>query len=490
MLISLRSREPTETNSRIDSDRWEFYVPGVHVEYPATKLITDNLDDYARFWGQRRSQTRIVAQWNNFLAETIYVDYLSILGVNRQYPTRQFGSYGDVEYLPNQVRLVIDKYDWNSQNPQVVSDNFTLTNLTGVYSTLNQIIDPPEEAITGGYSPSRLSKITNANTVVTLRFTNYLSQRPLQIGVNLQEFQIHAVHTAISTMVPTVTVVLQQSATDIATLTPYEVARTSVGYIFKYRWNAALLFGSGVVGLRITGTANAGGTVDYFSVVWYASVTGQIYNSGWQDIDSAEYIVWTPNISFTDSILYTMVEFSDFAWKVPAVDINSVVYYAYTPLAEAMHAGRFAAGRALTVPLWDKGGGNGFNLRKVGNNANSLLSSYGGQLRAIRQDMTRWQADMTITPQSQTRMFGELDKYFKDVGFVLPSLYIPNDGVNDTTGLHRDAIWAIINSYEAPDLGMLTGSDTSTSPPFTEDKRFDLRMSVIEAHAHLTRRVD
>lgn len=492
MLALKRHREPDEIVSKIQSDRWDLATPGSYPTYPDSKLKTDNLDDYTLFlYGQRRSHTTITAFFNNFLSETLDIGLIGVLNVNRQYPTRTWGPYGAVTYLRNQARLTIDDFAPNSFNLGVASGSFSLTNLTGAYSILNQMLNPPETD--AAYSPSKLTKVSDSsNTVINLLFDNFLTQRPLEDGEDLQELQVHTVDSVDPLVRPTIETVLRQETStagvyaDIATLTAYEIEKTSHGFIYKYLFDSSIFpSNTARIGARITGTTTGTSTPEYYAVKWYGSVTGQIYNSGWQDIIGSN-VVWAPEVDFPYAALYVTVEFSDFAYKT----LDGFGHQTYTPLADTFYAGRFVGGAALNLPLRDN---NAFNVRRLGNNEGNMQSTYGGQLRALRPDMTRKQVDMTTIPQPAERFYAEIEPWAIQLGNVEHSLFVDNSRrvelVDYRKLLHPEALWGVVRSFECPDIGMLMGSDgESTEPPHSEDKYHIIMVSVIQSKADLTRR--
>lgn len=491
MFISKRLRDVGEFTDLIDSDRWTLSLATTHDGYPVSKLKTDNLDDYARTWGQRQSHTTLSGFYDLGSVLTWNIDYISILGVNRKSPSG--GSTLVSTITDNKVRVIIDSVDTNAHLPVVTPATFNTTNLTGTYDILNQVLNPPEDDLVGGYTPLALTADNGTiSTVVTMQFNNETT-RPLRIGVGLQTILVHVRDSVDVNTFPSVTATLRQAGSDVGALTVSEIEKTSEGYILIYRWNASTLPNlTGFVGLRLNGATTGTSTPEYMSVVFRAEVDGTEYDTEWQDIENKTDIVFTPDFELIDSGFFVLIQFSDLSIQsqISIVGAPAVPQYLYTPVLEGMHIGRFAAGTVISAPQRSGSNSGGFNLRKVGNNANSLLSSYGGQLRITRQDMTRWQADITFIPQSQSRMFSELSDFFDSVGFVSPALYIPIESITDPHAQHTASLWAIITSFEAPDLGLLHGNDTSTSLPHTEDKRFDLRMSIIEAHAHLTKRAD
>lgn len=477
MLISLRGREPDETASKIESDRWTVSMATYHTAYPDTKLKTDNINDYARAWGQRMSHSTITAIFEDFSRGTP-VDYVAVLGINRDLPRNPVDA--SLTFLPNEARVIVDQYP-EAHQPPVFNSGFSLTNLTGSYTVLNQILHPPEETLVGGYTPTALTAINQGlDTAATFLFDN----SPARPIVGEQAIYVHVRDSVDVDTWPTISATLRQSGADIELLTIDEVQATSHGYIYKFTWDGAVLPDNNeFVGLRINGETTTTSTVEIMGVMWRAGVSGTLYDSGFQPITKPYQVVWTPNVTTPIGRFGVIVQFSDFGYLTPdtTVDplfpVNTKSFFRFTPYNEAFHAGRFVAGEALRVPLREIGG---FNLRKSGNNQNSLIISRGGYLRAQRNDLTRWEADINIIPQGQSRLFDELDTFFTDVGFTVPSLYIADDDDGTT------ALWAVITSWEAVDSGALVGKDHSAAAETTES-RYGVQVVVIEASARQAR---
>lgn len=482
MLVSKRNREPEESVSLIESDRWQVDIATAHVEYPASKLKTDNLDDHTRAWGQRQSHTQIVVEHN--FVESVDIDYVAVFGINRYVPS--LSNIQDAISRPNQARLIIDNHA-DAHQPPVTGTGFSLTNLTGSHTVLNQVLNPPEEAITGGYSPSAL---TVSNPALGTSVTGNFDNSPDRILTGEQVIYVHIRDSLDSTVFPTIYFTIRQSNNDVAELAFDEIEVSSEGYIFKYVFDASILLdGFSVVGFRIDGDSYGTSAPEPMSVVWYTSVTGTLFDSGWQTLNSSDRIIWTPNFSNTSGNTWIIVQLSDFGYVVPTVfddPPNSPATqsgFMFTPYTSALVVGRFAAGSAIELPLITEGG---YSLHKVGNNQGSLAQSRGGILRATRNDLTRWEIDFTVTPQSQTRLFGEIDELLKALGNIIPALFIP-DTDQAVEELAITGFWSLVTSFEAIDLGLLIGYDYVGQEVF-EDKRFDVKISISEMTASSTRK--
>lgn len=506
MLVAIRARQPQQPSASFLSDQWFQEIGTAHSGYPVSKLKTDNTDDVVRAYGQRQSHTRIQAR-SEILSKDITLDYVALIGINRGLPRAPAAE--DITRLPNRARLIIDLTligDFDTQEPPISSSPYTLTNLTGAYTILNQVLNPPEETVVG-YTPSSLT-VTNpaVNTQVIAAFTNYSSSRPLAISPDpinhpLQRFLVHIKNSNgdLNTL-PNVAVILRQGTSDIRTLSYDQVETTDEGFIFTYFWDAGELPSpTGVVLIKIVGTSNGSVVPVPISILWRAEVTGLVYESVpltydgsgnpifWQDNPDADIVnermlVWRPNITIPAGSQYrVLIELSDFSATSPVVVLDHLGgftgAFSYTPLGSAFVAGRFIAGEAINVPLHEIGGAS---LRKSGNNQGGLITSYGGHLRANRTDLTRWEGELSAIPQSQTRIFGELDDLFRDLGFILPTLFlIDNADVKAT-------LWAVLTAWETGDLGAMTGEDYPGAGTTTE-QRYDLKIGIIEAGAHSTK---
>lgn len=498
MLIATRSREPEESVALLPSDRWTLEIGTAHAGYPVSKLKTDDTGDAVRAYGQRQSHTRITAVTDIVGADRV-IDYVALVGINRDMPRSP--GIPAISYLPNRARLIIDDATFDTQEPPIISGNFSLTNLTGAYTTLNQPINPPEETVVG-YTPTSLT-VTNpaVDTQVIAEFDSYAFYKPLRISPDpnndpVHKFLVHVKNSDGSGTLPNVDVILRQGAADIRILAYESVEITSEGFIFSLPWDAGELPDPSLpVKIKINGISNGSMVPVPISVLWRAEVSNLLYESVplefdgsgapvfWQDNPDADItnetmLIWRPNITIPAGSSYrVLIELSDFSSTSVVVLPGPVGVLEYSPLGSAFVAGRFAAGEALNLPLLETGGAN---FRKTGNNQGSLTSSYGGHLRAARTDLTRWEASFRASPQSQTRIFGELDRLFRDLGFTLPTLFIA-----DAADLQA-SLWAILTSWESTDLGALSGEDYPNAG-LTTEQRYDLNISVIEAAAHNTK---
>lgn len=489
MLIATRTREPEESVALIPSDRWTHEIATSHAGYPVSKLKTDNTDDVVRAYGQRQSHTRIQVLTDPRSVDTT-IDYVALIGINRDLPRAP--SAADISPLPNRARLIIDDALFDTQEPPLNGTNFALTNLTGTFDILNQVINPPEETVVG-YTPTSLTVVNPAlDTQVIAQFDNYTSFKPLSISPDptnfpLQRFLVHVKNSNGVGTLPDIDVILRQGVADIRTLTYEQVEVTEEGFIFTFPWDAdELPDPTAPVMIKIFGDSNGSMVPVPIAVLWRATVDNLLYESTpldmsgnpilWHDnadadITNESMLVWRPNLTIPAGSIYRLlIELTDFSAAAAVILPGPIGAFAYTPLGSAFVAGRLAAGDALNLPLHEIGG---VNLRKSGNNQGGLIESYGGHLRANRTDLTRWEADIRAIPQSQTRMFGELDSLFRDLGFILPTLWMFDDA--DV----QASLWAIVKSWEIPDLGALIGQST--------EPHYDLNIGIIETKAHSTK---
>lgn len=496
MLIAIRDREPADVVSLIESDRWDHFIATAHAGFPVSKLKTDNISDGVRAYGQRQSHTRIQALTEG-KSEVSQIDYIALIGINRNLP--RAAAVADLVNLPNRARLVIDDALFDTQEPPINGTNFAQTNLTGSFDILNQVINPPEETVVG-YTPTSLTATNPAlDTQVIAQFDNYTSFKPLAVSSDptnfpLQRFLVHVKNSNGAGTLPDIDVMLRQGVADIRTLTYDQVEVTDEGFIFTYKWDADELPNpSSPVLIKVFGDSNGSMVPVPISILWRATVDNLIYESTpleiagdpvlWHDNPDADIVnetmlVWRPNLSVPAGSIYkVLIELTDFSAAAVVVLPGPIGAFEYSPLGSAFVAGRFAGGPAINVPLLELGGAN---LRKSGNNQAALLTSYGGHLRANRVDLTRWEAALTASPQSQTRIFGELDSLYRDIGFTVPTLWII-----DTADVVA-TLWAIVTGWESSDLGALIGEDYPGAGQTTEH-RYDLRIGIIEAGAHSTK---
>lgn len=481
MLASKRLRTVSETVSIIASDFGPVSMSTVLAEYPASNLKTDDVNQKAIAWGQRRSHTIIEA---TPVEPTNEIDFVAIFGLNRKTSTVLSSSL-----LPNEVRLIIDTYGADVHNPKVKGSGFSASNLTEedyVDSILNQTLNPPEIGITGGYVPFSLDAIDNAvDTVVNLTFNNN-SNRPL---IGTQDIYIHARDSVDITQLPQLTVVLRQSSVDIATLAVTEIERTynttglsiePIGGIYRYTFDASVLPSQTLpVQLRITGETTGTRSVDFLAVKFYSSVSGTLYDTGWQDVNtlaaSGDRLSWAPRVASEDG-LYIIVQFSDPGVREIESEPPTTSYTLYSMIAvlDPMEVGRFTAGVALDLPLREQG----VRMQKSGNNLGNLIASRGGTLRSSRVDQMRWEVGLSIVPQSQSRVFGEIETFIQSIGAVLPAAYVMEDKDTADTDL-LPAFFGVLSSYELTDIGLQQGADYDGQAPFI-DKRFEISLGITD----------
>lgn len=481
MLISKRVLNVGDSTSRIDSDHTSITVATELVEYPVANLRTDDVKRATITWGQRRSHTAIESYFSPSLMGD-RLDYVAVFGLNRKTPTIAAAQVPNL--LRNRARLIIDEYGLSTHNPAVISTGFSTTNLTGTYDILNQTLNPPELPITGGYNPSALNAVNDSlDTVVNLTFNNN-SNRPLS---GAQEILIHARDSVNTTNLPNIAVVLRQSNVDIATLTLSSIERTftvgvgPIGGIYRYTFNASTLPSQTLpVQLRITGLTGSSRSVDFLAVKFYSSVTGTLFDSGWQDLEAlgaaGDRVAWAPRFDYpTTNGHFVIVQLSDYG--VMSIESTGPTLFSVLAVFDPLTIGRFTAGSGLDLPLREQG----VKLQKQGNNLGNLIASRGGTLRASRLDQTRWDAALSIRPQSQARVFGEIETFLQSVGATLPAAYVLSDSDTEPEDI-VPAFFAVLANYELNDTGLLKGADYLGQEPFT-DKRFEISLAITELTA-------
>lgn len=483
MLIAIRDREPEESVSKIQSDRWTHFSETFQTNFPTIKITTDNEQDALKTYGQRLSHNRLEA-FTNAVNRDFTIEYLSLIGLNRDEPSAPPDA--DIFHTPNQFRVVIDDLTTvDVQQPSVVATGFSTTNLTGAFSVLNQPINPPEDPVSGYATTALTANNDTLDTVLILRFEDFAHIKNLALGTENQTFLVHCRDSVSLFDLPVIDVELQLAGASTLSLALEDIESTAEGFIFKYHWDPTggnIPVNSGSIGMKITGQTNGTSTVEFMSVAFRTAVVvgganGVVYDTGFIDLTGSDRVIVLPGVTVPEGEQYrVLIEFSDFSWVSTGI-VGSTEVFVYHPLATGLTVGRYAAGEAINVPLLAVGGAN---LRKSGTNQSALLTSYGGHLRANRVDLTRWEVALAATPQSQTRIFGELDKLFRDIGFTIPTLWIIDAADVVAT------LWAIVTRWESNDLGALIGEDYPGAGETTEH-RYDLRIDIIGARAHSTK---
>lgn len=477
MLLSRRILLAGDRYSSFDTDRWTVSVSTAQSGYPVTNIQTDDLNQTLKTWGQRRSHNIIQASQVEALAAVRVIDYVALLAFNRRLPDK-LPATANLELTSNQARLIIDTVTMNANLPTVQSI-LGATNLTGD-NILNQPMNPPETVPVGGYAPSKLTKISNAsNTSFELSFDNE-SWRPLVAGVGLQEIQIHATNSVTPTTPPTLTVVLRQLGggavwADIATLTLTEAERTSIGFIYTYRFNSSVLpSSSNRVGLRITGATTGSSTVEYYAVRWWPTVSGTLYDTGWDDLTSDNQKVWLPDLEINSTSIYVAILFSDLNTRVSYFSGLGVPTYIYYPIVDApaesmLKVGRLLGTEAFQLDLRETGG---YQFRKASDI--SAIRTYGGTLRGNRNALVWNEHDFNVRIQPQSFVLGELDRFYEDVGMRSPVLAIIDETDPDK------APYIILNRWDNADVGAAIppGGTAASAEPY-----FELSFGGIDARA-------
>lgn len=479
MLLSKRTLLAGEIYSRFESDRWTLSVSTAQAGYPATNLQTDDLNQSLKTWGQRRSHNVIQASQVETANITRIVDYIALIGFNRRLPDRvPINVLGTLEFTPNQTRLIIDTIPMNANLPTVQSIG-TLTNLTGT-NILNQPVNPPETTPVGGYAPAKLTKVSNAlDTSFELVFDNE-SSRPMVAGDALQEIQIHACNSVTPSTAPTLAVVLRQLGAgavwaDITTLTLTEAERTDIGFICTYRFNSSVLpSSSNRIGLRVTGTSNGSSTVEYYAVRWWPTVSGAVYDSGWDDLTDDTRKVWLPDLEITSHSLYVALLFSDLNTRLAYFSGLGVPTYIYYPIIESpneslLKVGRLLGSEAFQLDLRETGG---YQARKTSDV--SAIRTRGGTLRGNRNVLVWNEHDFSVRIQPQSFVLGDLNRFYDDVGMRSPVLAILDETDPDKSQ------YIILSRWDNADIGAAVkpGDSTVNAEPY-----FEFSFSGVDAQA-------
>lgn len=470
------------------SDFWTVTAASEQAGYPASNLLTPDLNQKWVAWGQRSSQTWIEAQSD---AKNSYrlIALAGLLGLDRTNP-----SHPDTGlYSTNTYRVIVDSlYPIASRRRPAVA-TIDLSNLSGTAATLNGPIDPPS-LVPVGYASTKMTTSNNAaNTILVADFENHnATERPLL--ATSHTLRAHYVHSTSPATVPTLETKMRYAGITVgAALVASDIEQTSEGWIFTYHFDPDDFAGlTGQVGVQITGSTTGTSTPLPIGLEWVAEL------QGWgTDGDSWDSYVDT---TITGDILYPqIVELPSklTAPEMPADIFGYEIYesetvyvyfefsdwieqieFATVPLGgfedKAFYAGRLAISEGIRIDLDEVGG---YARRKVSDI--SALRTYGGTLRGARNTLHWDEHDFNARIQSQSTLAGDLDTFFENAGMRNPVVMIPDETEPG------QAIYGILTRWEANDIGahIEPGMSVDDSEPY-----YDLSFSAIDARARRTLR--
>lgn len=473
MIISTSQHNPDGTVGYM-SDFWTLTVATEQAEYPASNLLTPDLNQKWVSWGQRASHNWIEAAGDSKNADRD-LSIVALLGIDRTYPDSGIGTF-----YPNTFRIITDKYPIATRRrPAVLS--VSLTNLSGTAATINGPIDPPNLTPTGYVSTRMTSPNVALDTVLQADFYNFnASERPLLAGAT-QLLRLHYAHSADQTLFPALTVKLRYAGVTLAPVLVLDfVEETSEGYMITYEFTSADLGGTtGQVGIHVTGTSTGTSTPLPIGVEWLAELDGwgtaaESWDSGVNDIEYKQLSALPRNPTDDDSYQipafetrYVYVEVSDFT---QLLDFNVI-----DPLGGhegvAFYAGRFAAVEGISIGLKEAGG---YNRRKASDIG--ILRTHGGTFRGARNPLHWDEHDFNCRIQSQSLLLTDLEDLFERAGMRNPVVIVPDEAIPS------QAIYVILTRWETTDVGAWTPPNGET------DQYYDLSFSAIDAHARQTLR--
>lgn len=469
------------------SDFWTLTAASEQAGYPASNLLTPDLNQKWVSWGQRASHNwvEVVSTETNSLRHIYLVGLFGLSRVNPTHPTSGVNS-------TNSYRMIIDKYPIATRRRPAV-ETVTLTNLTGTASILNGPIDPPNLAPAGYVSTKMTTSNNAANTVLVADFVNYnATERPL-LAIN-QWIRLHYVHSVATATQPTLEVKLRYNSSLTAiTLALQEVERTTEGWILSYRFNPSSLPGlTGRVGIQVTGSTTGTSTPLPIGVEWVAELQGWgTDGESWDNLGGSSITAEVlydqvveipikqsidPEIGETfyeiieNEVVYVYIELSDWIETYPGVDPPPWLPPLGGHEGAAFYAGRFMVAEGLSIGLKESGG---YVARKTSDI--SALRTYGGTLRGTRNALHWNEYDFNCQIQPQDLVLGDLDRFFENAGMRNPIAIIPDES---NPG---QAIYAVLSRWETPDVGAWVNNGD-------QEQYYDVSFSAVDARARRTLR--
>lgn len=460
------------------SDFWALTTATEQVEYPASNLLTPDLNQKWVSWGQRASHNWIELQSDSKnAARSLYLAVL--LGIDRHSPTQpDTGSFS-----VNSYRMIVDSLWPVASRRRPAVETVSLTNLTGAVSLLNGPIDPPNLVPTGYVSTKMTSPNAAANTILVADFFNHnATERAL--ADTEQTIRIHYTHSANPEFFPILDFKIRyNSVTSGSSIVADDIEQTSEGYIFTYHFDPATVGGfTGRIGIQVTGNTNGSSTPLPIGVEFIAEL------EGWgTDDESWDSLIDTrvgENITFPQIIELPRNEDDD-PYDIPA---NTALYlylevsdwveeleFLRTPLGghegKAFFAGRIIATQGLSVDLKHAGG---YNRRKVSDIG--IIRTRGGSFRGLRNPLHWDEHDFSTRIQAQELVVSDLESFFERAGMRNPIVIVPDETIPG------QAIYGILTRWETTDVGAWV------PPGGVSDQYCDLSFSAIDARARQTLR--
>ncbi len=462
------------------SDFWTITTATEQAGYPASNLLTSDLNQKWVSWGQHASHNWIEAESD--IRDSYRQIYIAgLFGLDRTNP-----SHIEVGLpSPNQYRMIIDsEYPIASRRRPPV-ETVSLTNLTGTAATLNGPLDPPS-LIPAGYASTRMNAIDNlAPTMLIASFANYnATERPLKATDH--KIRIHYVNSNHTDLIPVLETKMRYAGATVGSaLVEQNVEQTSEGWIFEYLFNPSSLPGlTGRIGIQVTGSPGGTGTPVPIGVEWIAELQGWGTDGlSWDSIRTIDYpqIVEYPEKASVDpeiledipyeilnsSTVYVYLELSD--W-IQTIEFSTVPLGGFED--KAFYAGRLVIAEGLSIDLKEVGG---YQRRKVSDV--NMLRTRGGTLRGSRNALHWDEHDFDASIQSQSVLATELESFFENAGMRNPVVLVPDENEPG------QAIYGVLTRWEAGDVGaqIPPGGTAEDAEPY-----YDLSLSAIDARARKT----
>lgn len=355
MLISKRTANVGESRARLLGDRWTIVTAPTHSGYPASKLISDNLADYALFYNQDPSGTWI-AGTSDVSPDDRIVGAVSVLGLNRARPSTPPAGH---TFTENGWRVRFDLYPLHDRVRPAPTGISNLVNLTGSLSDISGPLAPPVDPQPVGYVSTRLESANPAlGTSFRVTFDNhYATERPLDTIANGQVLRVHAALSSGGTFAVTpnlVTVTAVPSSGPSFALSFEGRERTTEGYIYHFWWSASsLTVPSATLSFDIAAPSYSGAALEYCGVEWEARITGVEYDQSlYSSLDSGESGRVLPAYEIpSGETRYMLIDFSSFG----AVETFSPFEWEVNPMNGPLRVGRAVVCETFELPTTNDG---------------------------------------------------------------------------------------------------------------------------------------
>lgn len=467
------------------SDFWTLTAATEQEGYPASNLLTSDLNQKWVSWGQRASHNWLELQSDSKNSYRL-IAIAGLLGIDRTNPSHpDTGSFSQ-----NNYRVIIDSLYPIASRRRPPVETIVLGNLVGTVDDLNGPLDPPSLVPAGYVSTKMTTPDDTLDTLLIADFANYnATERPIVPNAS-HRLRLHYVHSTAPATIPDLEVKMRYSASLTGSaLVVQDIEQTSEGWIFTYSFNASTFAGTtGRVGVQVTGSTTGTSTPLPIGIEWIAEL-------GWGEGDSAlDSWLHIAGISYPQIVeLPSKLTASDLPPETFGYEIysNETVWvyielsdwieqleFATIPLGgfedSAFYAGRLVISEGSKVDLREQGGYNRRKSSDVG-----MIRTRGGTLRGTRNALHWDEHDFNARIQSQSNVIGELETFFERAGMRNPVVLIPDETVPD------QAVYGVLTRWELADVGAYVPNtgDVDDAEPY-----YDLSFSAIDARARKTLR--